>query len=55
MMLLVGSLTAAYSFENCCKTMKAPLPDNEACRLDTLHQYEILDTPPKQPSTILPA
>lgn len=25
--------------------MKAPLPDNEACRLDTLHQYEILDTP----------
>jgi PAS domain S-box-containing protein len=25
--------------------MKAPLPDNEACRLDTLHQYEILDSP----------
>lgn len=25
--------------------MKAPLPDNEACRLHTLHQYEILDTP----------
>lgn len=24
--------------------MKAPLPNNEAARLETLYQYEILDT-----------
>lgn len=28
--------------------MKAPLPDNEASRLDTLYQYEILDTPAEE-------
>lgn len=28
--------------------MKAPLADNEASRLDTLHQYEILDTPAEE-------
>ena len=28
--------------------MKDPLPDNEACRLDTLYQYEILDTPAEE-------
>jgi len=27
--------------------MKAPLPKNEAARLETLHQYEILDTAPE--------
>ncbi len=27
--------------------MKAPLPNNEAARLETLHQYEILDTTPE--------
>lgn len=28
--------------------MKAPLPDNEACRLNRLHQYKILDTPAEE-------
>lgn len=28
--------------------MKAPLPDNEGSRLDTLYQYEILDTPAEE-------
>src|ERR1700730_14643379 len=28
--------------------MKAPLPPNEAARLDTLHRYAILDTLPEQ-------
>lgn len=28
--------------------MKAPLPNNEADRLKSLHQYEILDTPPEE-------
>ena len=28
--------------------MKPPLPENEAARLETLHQYEILDTEPDE-------
>lgn len=28
--------------------MKAPLPENEAARLETLRQYEILDTDPEE-------
>lgn len=28
--------------------MKAPLPSNEAARLNALNQYEILDTPPEE-------
>ncbi|MFY9729045.1 MAG: GAF domain-containing protein, partial [Candidatus Acidiferrales bacterium] len=28
--------------------MKAPLPENEAARLESLHRYEILDTLPEQ-------
>ena len=31
----------------------APLPENEAARLNALRQYEILDTAPEQPMTIL--
>jgi GAF domain-containing protein len=28
--------------------MKAPVPENERARLETLHQYEILDTDPEE-------
>ena len=28
--------------------MKPPVPENEAARLETLHQYEILDTDPEE-------
>ncbi len=28
--------------------MKAPLPSNEATRINTLHEYNILDTPPEE-------
>lgn len=28
--------------------MKAPLPSNEAARLNDLHEYEILDTSPEE-------
>ncbi|XXG30196.1 MAG: PAS domain S-box protein [Ferrovum myxofaciens] len=48
-MLKLKPLSPTKVFKKADKlTMKAPLPPNEAQRLETLRDYDVLDTPPEQ-------